>query len=179
MHTHPDRAPTNAMAPAPAHGAAPATPPLGAAVAKAYGCIVLLQLAVAPLQQAVQRAGYLAPAHAASAHTLDGALLLSALLLAPVFETLLLAAGLRLLARWLRRRSLLCLGSGVLWGVLHYPADPARVLPAMVGFTVYAGLYLALRPLGLWHALRGCAAAHALVNASALAALALGQWLRP
>ena len=93
---------------------------------------------------------------------------LIALALAPVIETLVLAAGLHLLSLATRHRVALAAISALAWSLLHGSFHFMWFFGTVWSFYVFSRAYLAWRPVSYKHALGAAAIPHALVNASAL-----------
>jgi hypothetical protein len=90
------------------------------------------------------------------------------LALAPLIETLVLAAGLHALSIVTRHRALIATLSALAWGALHASFHPMWFFGTVWSFYVFSRAYLAWRAVSYKHALGAAAVPHALVNASAL-----------
>jgi hypothetical protein len=91
-----------------------------------------------------------------------------ALLAAPLIETLLLALGIQLIARFTKHRETIAITSALCWGALHASFYPIWFFGTVWSFYVFSRGYLAWRPVSVKHALAAAAVPHALVNSSAL-----------
>ncbi len=93
-----------------------------------------------------------------------GALAFALLVLfAPLIETLIMAAVLSLLARFLSP-TLAVLASAALWGVAHSLQAPMWGLIIWWPFLIFSTLFLVWRQRGIWVGLAVAATAHALQN---------------
>ncbi len=92
-----------------------------------------------------------------------------ALLAAPLIETLVLGAVLRLLEFATRRRQILAVLSALAWGGAHAWFHPLWFFGTVWSFYVFSRGWLAWRPVSYKHAFAAAAVPHALVNCSALA----------
>ena len=91
-----------------------------------------------------------------------------AVLAAPVLETLVLGALLRLLELATPRRQWLALLSALAWGGAHAWFHPLWFFGTVWSFYVFSRAWLAWRPVSYKHAFAAAALPHALVNSSAL-----------
>jgi hypothetical protein len=94
-------------------------------------------------------------------------LLLTMVIVGPLLETLLLAAGLRLLSLASSRMSVVATLSALVWGCLHGLSDPlffGKFFGTVWIFFVYSCAYLAWRKVSFAHAYVAAAAPHALHN---------------
>lgn len=97
----------------------------------------------------------------------------SAVVFAPLVETLLLGAGLWLLTRLSRRPLFVAGASSVLWGCLHGASGLIWFAGTFWSFYIFSCSYLAWRPSSWWRAYVAAAAPHALINLTAMGMLAL------
>jgi membrane protease YdiL (CAAX protease family) len=92
---------------------------------------------------------------------------------APIAETLLLAATLRIL-QWISAKPVhAATAAALLWGALHAAHAPLWFFGAIWGFFVFSCAYLAWRPRSFLHAFAAAAVPHALINLSSFCAVAL------
>jgi len=93
---------------------------------------------------------------------------ITALLLSPLIETVMLALFLWLLEFATRRRQLLAVLSALAWGGAHAWFHPLWFFGTVWSFYVFSRGWLAWRPVSYKHAFGAAALPHALVNSSAL-----------
>jgi hypothetical protein len=93
---------------------------------------------------------------------------LTAALLAPVIETVVLGLVLYVLQFATKRRQLLAMVSALAWGGAHAWFHPLWFFGTVWSFYVFSRGWLAWRPVSYKHAFGAAAVPHALVNASAL-----------
>lgn len=91
-----------------------------------------------------------------------------AVLVAPIVETLVLAAAIHVIGRLTRNREAIAIASALGWGALHASFYPMWFFGTAWSFYVFSRGYLAWQPVSYKHALGAAAVPHALVNASAL-----------
>jgi membrane protease YdiL (CAAX protease family) len=103
----------------------------------------------------------------------SGMLLLRIVVVAPVFETLLMAPLLALLVRVLPRRRYAVIASAAVWALLHSLSAPIWGVCIFWTFIVFSTAFLVWREVSLWRALAVTAAIHALNNALAGLGIAL------
>jgi len=87
----------------------------------------------------------------------------------PVLETVVLAALLWILARFVRARRRLAGASAILWGLLHATAAPIWFFGTAWSFFVFSSAYIAWRERSRTHAFVAAAVPHGLVNLAAVA----------
>jgi hypothetical protein len=90
---------------------------------------------------------------------------------APLLETLLLAAGVWVLRRLLRSRALVVLLSALAWGLLHGVQSPLWFFGTAWSFYVFSAGYVAWRRVSYGHAFAAAAVPHALINLTVMASL--------
>jgi hypothetical protein len=95
---------------------------------------------------------------------LDAGGLIGIAVLAPLLETLLLAALLELLGMALRGWVPIAAISAVAWGLLHGLVAPLWFFGTVWGFFVFSAAYIAWRPRSTGRALVAAALPHALIN---------------
>lgn len=88
-----------------------------------------------------------------------------AVFIAPALETLLLVAGIHLIARFMRQWAGIALVSAVAWGLLHGLVAPIWFFGTVWSFFVFSSAYLAWRPVSAKSAFLAAALPHALLNA--------------
>lgn len=98
---------------------------------------------------------------------------LSAVVFAPLVETLVLGGGLWLLSRLSHRPLFVAAASSVLWGCLHGASGLIWFFGTFWSFYVFSCSYLAWRPSSWWRAYAVAAAPHALINLTAMGLLSL------
>lgn len=101
--------------------------------------------------------------------------LLSAVIRAPLSETLVLAGLLWLLCKASSRPLFVATASGLLWGCLHGAFGLLWFVGVFWCFYVYSCSYLAWRPCGYWRAFCAAAVPHALGNLGVMAQVFLSH----
>jgi membrane protease YdiL (CAAX protease family) len=98
-------------------------------------------------------------------------MLLLVVVVAPLLETLLLAAGVWALGRVLRSRAVVVLLSALAWGLLHGVQSPLWFFGTVWSFYVFSAGYVAWRRVAWGHAFAAAAVPHALINLTVMALL--------
>jgi membrane protease YdiL (CAAX protease family) len=98
-------------------------------------------------------------------------MLLLVVVVAPLLETLLLAAGVWALGRVLRSRAVVVLLSALAWGLLHGVQSPLWFFGTVWSFYVFSAGYVAWRRVSGGHAFAAAAVPHALINLTVMALL--------
>ena len=94
---------------------------------------------------------------------------------APILETLLLAAMLRVLSAATNRKLFIATTSAVLWGCLHGAFGLLWFFGTVWSFFIFSCAYIAWRKVSFRHAFMAAAVPHALVNTSAMLVIVFGQ----
>jgi hypothetical protein len=90
------------------------------------------------------------------------------LVVAPLVETVILAAVVTVLARFIRNANIVAAISALAWAGLHAAFYPLWFFGVVWSFFVFSRGYLAWQPVSYKHAFGAAAVPHALVNSSAL-----------
>ena len=96
-------------------------------------------------------------------HQVGGIAAFSALVVAPLLETLLLALTLKIISIFAGTHRSIAIVSGLAWGLLHAIVWPPAIVVGWP-FYVMSRSYLAWRPLGFGHAFYVVALVHAAYN---------------
>ena len=143
-------------------------------------CFAIFPLAVLPSLALVSLADFVffasnidtahmrAPELSPNLHTF-----ISAVLIAPFFETLLLAAVLETLVKLTDRTTFVAIVSALLWGALHGAFGLLWFFGTVWSFFVFSCAYLGWRRHSFRHGFFAAALPHALVNLSALVTVTL------
>jgi hypothetical protein len=94
---------------------------------------------------------------------------------APVLETLLLAVGVWLLSRLVRRPAIVVLLSAIGWGLLHGVQSPLWFFGTVWSFYVFSAGYVAWRRVSFGHAFAAAAVPHALINLTVMALVVIAE----
>lgn len=100
--------------------------------------------------------------------------LIAVVVLAPVLETLLLAALLELLGMALRSWLPIAAVSAIAWGLLHGLVAPLWFFGTVWSFFVFGAAYIAWRPRSIGRALVAAALPHAFINFAVFTVIYLG-----
>jgi hypothetical protein len=92
----------------------------------------------------------------------------SAVVFAPVVETLLLAGGLKVISLLTHRKVMIASLSAAAWGYLHSLVGPLAFIGTFWSFFVFSCTYMAWRKTSFVYAYTAAAAPHALLNITAL-----------
>ena len=125
-------------------------------------------LAIAGIALKLAEFSGLNPAEHLPNFTLDGWVILGAVILGPFAETVLLACGIWLIARFVRSPNRVSAVSAALWGVLHSLRAPLWFVGVVWPFFVFSRAYIAWRPTGRSNAFGVAWLTHSLHNAMAV-----------
>jgi hypothetical protein len=100
---------------------------------------------------------------------------ISMVLVAPIIETFVLAALLRLLSAICKNPRLVAAISAMLWGTLHGISGPMWFFGTVWSFFVFSSLYLTWRQVSFKHGYAAAMIPHLLINATAMVTLAISE----
>lgn len=100
---------------------------------------------------------------------LKGLMLLVAIVLGPLFETILLAVGMWIICKFVKNPWFASAISGVVWSIAHGYQAPLWALGTLWPFMVFSRAYLSWKPQSLSNAIGVAWLAHLIHNALAVA----------
>lgn len=115
----------------------------------------------------IEMCGY-STADALPSFELKGLMLFVAIVLGPLFETILLAVGMWIICRFVKNLWLASAISGVAWSIAHGYQAPLWALGTLWPFMVFSRAYLSWKPQSLSNAIGVAWLAHLIHNALAV-----------